>query len=97
MQLCSLEGELHARLPRRTLQPALANVSPAAFARDTHRSLLDVITRTEPMYTREAASRAPHTQTKVSSSVTFDRRLDAKEANVSGLASRPKWEARAGR
>lgn len=84
MQLCTLEVELQARLPRRTLQPALASVSPAALARDMHRSLLDVITRTEPMYTREAASRAPHTQTKVSSSVTFDRKLDAKEANVSG-------------
>lgn len=49
IQLCSLEGELQTCLWEHTLQPALANVLVEfpAFAVNTHRSLVDAITRTE--------------------------------------------------
>lgn len=53
MQLCSLEGELLTFLLQLKLQPALANVlvESATLLLNEHRSLVDAIALTEPMFT----------------------------------------------
>lgn len=63
MQPWSLEGDVQTCLLGRTLQPALASALPepaAALARDTHSSLLVVMTRTEPVSAREGRPTTSH-------------------------------------